>query len=87
MHEFLKNGVALFGEGKFDLALAEFERVARDYPDDKGLLVVAEKNMSIACLKLGRFDDYLTHVHRYAELLSAHLDETDPAEIREAEGE
>lgn len=83
LHEFLKTGVALFKENRLEEALAEFDRVARQHPDDRGLLCVAEKNIAITFLKMGRRDDYLTHVARYAELLAVHLDESDRTEMRE----
>lgn len=87
LHEFLKTGVALFKEGKHEAALAEFDRVARQHPDDRGLLCIAAKNTAITFLKMGRRDEYLTHVAKYAEFLGAYLEESDRNEIRESEGD
>lgn len=84
-HESLKTACGLFSEKRYPEALAEFRRVAEQYPDDKGLLVVAEKNIAITCLALGRRDDYLTHVSKYAEMLGEYLDATDADEIKQNE--
>lgn len=69
MHGLLKDGVRMFGEGKMEEALQEFQRVIVQHPEDAHLVCIATKNMAVVCRRLERKEEYLKHFKRYYELL------------------